>query len=144
MPQNSAELLAALLAKGALVDVCVVPMVGVMTPCTTQHQPGADLAQVMGLDMAVLCQLTSDRYFQQVSTAVILEAIGEFAPDHVTQPAKLTKGDIVNEAERLNDDTGRMPVIFRAEGPQQTEQDVTTQADEEATEDAAAMRGLNI
>jgi ParB family chromosome partitioning protein len=92
-------------------------MVGVMTPCTIQHQPSADLAHVMALDMAVLCQLTSHRYFQHVSKAVILETIGEFAPDHVTLLAKLTKGDIVNEAERLNDDSGRMPAIFRAEGP---------------------------
>jgi len=58
-------------------------------------------------------------YFQHVSQAAILEAVGEFAPEHVTRLAKLKKGDIASGAERLADRTGWMPAIFRADAPQQ-------------------------
>jgi ParB family chromosome partitioning protein len=50
---------------------------------------------------------------------VILEAVGEFAPESVTRLAKLKKADIASEAERLADGTGWMPAIFKAEGPQE-------------------------
>lgn len=73
---------------------------------------------------------TADGYFQHVPKAAILEAVEQYAPAHVTRLAKLKKGDIASEAERLADGTGWMPAIFRAEAPQQDAQDVT--ADEEA------------
>ncbi|WP_428982463.1 hypothetical protein [Pseudochelatococcus contaminans] len=67
----------------------------------------------MALDMAAWWQPTADGYFQHVPKAAILEAVGEFAPEHVTRLAKLKKGDIASEAERLADGTGWMPAIFK-------------------------------
>ena len=75
-------------------------------------------------------------YFQHVPKVAILEAVGEFAPEHVTRLAKLKKGDIASEAERLADGTGWMPAIFAVEATQQTAQEVVT--DEEAEAPAVA------
>ncbi|HCA7628863.1 TPA: ParB/RepB/Spo0J family partition protein [Pseudomonas aeruginosa] len=138
LPQDSAELFATLLTKPQdelvrLLALCVASTVDVVTPRTTQHQPGAELAQAVGLDMAAWWKPTAEGYFTHVSKAAILEAVAEFAPSHVTRLAKLKKGDIASEAERLADGTGWMPAIFRTEGPQQ---DV---ADAEATKEAAAV-----
>lgn len=141
LPEDSTELFAALLAKPQdelvrLLAVCVASTVDVVTPRATQHQPGAELAQAVGLDMAAWWQPTADGYFQHVPKAAILEAVGEFAPEHVTRLAKLKKGDIASEAERLADGTGWMPTIFRADAPQQV---VAANAGTEASGEAAAM-----
>ena len=123
LPEDSAELFAALLAmeQGDLVKllaVCVASTVDVVTPRATPHQPGAELAQAVELDMAAWWQPTADGYFQHVPKAAILEAVGEFAPEHVTRRAKLKKGDIASEAERLAGGTGWMPAVLTAESPQ--------------------------
>ncbi|AYN20470.1 ParB/RepB/Spo0J family partition protein [Alcaligenes aquatilis] len=120
LPEDSAELFAALLATSQdelvqLLAVCVAATVDVVTPRATQHQPGAALAQAVGLDMAAWWQPTAEGYFKHVSKAVILDAVGEFAPEHVTRLAKLKKTDIASEAERLADGTGWMPAVFKAE-----------------------------
>ncbi|HFJ0418718.1 TPA: ParB/RepB/Spo0J family partition protein [Pseudomonas aeruginosa] len=120
LPEDSAELFAALLAKPQdelvrLLAVCVASTVDVVTPRAMQHQPGAELVQAVGLDMAAWWQPTADGYFQHVPKAAILEAVGEFAPENVTRLAKLKKADIASEAELLADGTGWMPAIFRAE-----------------------------
>ncbi|AUT42445.1 ParB/RepB/Spo0J family partition protein [Aeromonas sp. ASNIH5] len=142
LPEGSAELFAALLAKPQdelvrLLAVCVASTVDVVTPRAMQHQPGAELAQAVALDMAAWWQPTADGYFQHVPKAAILEAVGEFAPEHVTRLAKLKKGDIASEAERLADGTGWMPAIFRAAGPQDAAQEAGPEQD--APEDAEAM-----
>lgn len=144
LPEDSAELFAALLAKSQdelvrLLAVCVASTVDVVTPRATQHQPGAELAQAVALDMAAWWQPTADGYFQHVPNAAILEAVGEFAPEHVTRLAKLKKGDIASEAERLADGTGWMPAIFRAQAPQQDAQDVAADEAAEVPEDVAAV-----
>ncbi|WP_295680171.1 ParB/RepB/Spo0J family partition protein [uncultured Nevskia sp.] len=144
LPQDSAELFAALLAmeQGELVRllaVCVAATVDVVTPRATTHQPGAELAQAVGLDMAAWWKPTAEGYFRHVPKAVILEAVGAFAPSHVTRLAKLKKADIASEAERLADGTGWMPAIFRAEAPQQDAQAVAADAGADAPEDAAAV-----
>ncbi|EMV7406718.1 ParB/RepB/Spo0J family partition protein [Enterobacter soli] len=146
LPEDSAELFAALLAKPQdelvrLLAVCVASTVDVVTPRAMQHQPGAELAQAVALDMAAWWQPTADGYFQHVPKAAILEAVGEFAPEHVTRLAKLKKGDIASEAERLADGTGWMPAIFKAAGPQAAAQDVTANKDAEAPEEDAAVAG---
>ncbi|WP_425894521.1 ParB N-terminal domain-containing protein [Ralstonia pseudosolanacearum] len=128
LPEDSAELFAALLAmaQGELVTllaVCVASTVDVVTPRATQHQPGAELAQAVGLDMAVWWQPTADGYFLHLPKAATLQAVGEYAPEHVTRLSKLKKADIASEAERLADGTGWMPAIFKAEGPQQDAQE---------------------
>ncbi|MHA6912878.1 ParB N-terminal domain-containing protein [Ralstonia pseudosolanacearum] len=124
LPEDSAELFATLLAmeQGELVKllaVCVASTVDVVTPRATPHQPGKELVQAVSLDMAAWWQPTADGYFKHVSKAAILQAVGEYAPEHVTRLAKLKKADIASEAERLAEDTGWMPAIFKAEGPQQ-------------------------
>ncbi|HCR1552918.1 TPA: ParB N-terminal domain-containing protein [Pseudomonas aeruginosa] len=144
LPEDSAELFAALLAKPQdelvrLLAVCVASTVDVVTPRATQHQPGAELAQAVGLDMSAWWQPTADGYFQHVPKAAILESVDEFAPEHVTRLAKLKKGDIASEAERLADGTGWMPAIFRTEAPQQDAQDVKTDEEAEAPEEAAVV-----
>ncbi|HBN9502700.1 ParB/Srx family N-terminal domain-containing protein [Pseudomonas aeruginosa] len=123
LPQDSAELFAVLLAKPQdelvrLLAVCVASTVDVVTLRATQRQPGAELAQAVGLDMAAWWKPTAEGYFRHVPKAAILEAVGAFAPSHVTRLAKLKKGDIASEAERLADGTGWMPTVFKAEGAQ--------------------------
>jgi ParB family chromosome partitioning protein len=139
LPQDSAELFAALLAmeQGELVRllaVCVAATVDVVTPRATAHQPGAELAQAVGLDMAAWWKPTADGYFQHLPKVAILEAVGEFAPSHATRLAKLKKADIASEAERLADGTGWMPAVFKSghdTEPQEGAQHV------DASEDAA-------
>jgi ParB family chromosome partitioning protein len=120
LPEDGAELFVALLAmeQGELVKllaVCVASTVDVVTPRATPHQPGAELAQAVGLDMAAWWQPTADGYFRHVPKAAILQAVGKYAPEQVNRLAKLKKGDIASEAERLANGTGWMPAIFRAE-----------------------------
>ena len=145
LPEDSAALFAALLAmeQGELVKllaVCVASTVDVVTPRATTQQPGAELAQAVGLDMATWWQPSAEGYFKHVSKAVILQAVGEFAPEHVARLAKLKKADIASEAERLADGTGWMPAIFKAEGPQADAPEEGPQdAEQDGTEEAAAV-----
>jgi ParB family chromosome partitioning protein len=143
LPEDSAELFATLLAmeQGELVKllaVCVAFTVDVVTPRATPHQPGAELAQAVGLDMAAWWQPTAEGHFKHVPKAVILQAVSEYAPEHVTRLAKLKKADIASEAGRLADGTGWMPAIFKAkgapkDGPQQdAPEDAEAVADESA------------
>ena len=142
LPEDSADLFAVLLAKSQdelvrLLAVCVAVTVDVVTHRATPHQPGAELAQAVGLDMAAWWKPTNEGYFQHIPKAVILEAVGQFAPAHVSRLAKLKKGDIASEAERLADGTGWMPAIFAAEAPeQQAAQDVATEAEADTTDTA--------
>lgn len=140
LPEDSAELFAALLAKPQdelvrLLAVCVASTVDVVTPRATQHQPGAELAQAVGLDMAAWWQPTADGYFQHVPKAAILEAVGAFAPESVNRLAKLKKADIANEAERLADGTGWMPAMFKVETSENMPEQDNAPADAEAMAD---------
>ncbi|EPK7593150.1 chromosome partitioning protein ParB [Pseudomonas sp. HMSC066A08] len=142
LPQDSAELFAALLAKSQdelvrLLAVCVASTVDVVTPRAMPRQPGAELAQAVGLDMAAWWQPTAEGYFRHIAKPAILDAVGAFAPSHVTRLAKLKKGDIASEAERLADGSGWMPAVFRAAGPQDAAQEEGPEQD--APEDAEAM-----
>ncbi|HVI88353.1 MAG TPA: ParB/RepB/Spo0J family partition protein [Dongiaceae bacterium] len=141
LPEDGAELFAALLAmeQGELVKllaVCVASTVDVVTPRATGHQPGAELAQAVGLDMAAWWQPTAEGYFRHVPKAVILQAVGEFAPESVNRLVKLKKADIASEAERLAKGTGWMPAIFKAKGP---EHDAPEDAEAVADEPAEAL-----
>ncbi|HDS1834040.1 MULTISPECIES: ParB/RepB/Spo0J family partition protein [Pseudomonadota] len=142
LPEDDAELFAALLTKPQdelvkLLAVCVASTVDVVTPRATPHQPGTELAQAVGLDMAAWWKPTAEGYFKHVSKAVILDAVGAFAPESVTRLAKLTKADIASEAERLAEGTGWMPAIFKAASPQDAAQEEGPEQD--APEDAEAM-----
>jgi ParB family chromosome partitioning protein len=143
LPEDSAELFAALLAmeQGELIKllaVCVASTVDVVTARTTPHQPGAELAQAVGLDMAAWWQPTAEGYFKHVPKAAILQAVGEYAPDHVNRLVKLKKADIASEAERLADRTGWMPAIFKADGPQEEAPEAAEAVADEPAEALAA------
>ena len=140
LPEDSADLFAALLAMEQdelvkLLAVCVASSVDVVTPRATPHQPGAELTQAVGLDMAAWWKPTAEGYFRHVPKAAILQAVGEYAPEQVSRLAKLKKADIASEAERLADGTGWMPAIFEAEGPAVQE---AAQEDAEAIADESA------
>ncbi|EPF6653461.1 MULTISPECIES: ParB/RepB/Spo0J family partition protein [Pseudomonadota] len=142
LPEDSAELFAALLAKSQdelvrLLAVCVASTVDVVTPRATVQQPGEELAQAVGLDMAAWWKPTAEGYFKHVSKAVILDAVGEYAPEQANRLAKLKKADIASEAERLADGTGWMPAIFEAAGPQDAAQEAGPE--QNAPEDAEAI-----
>ena len=146
LPKDNAELFAALLAKSQdelvrLLAVCVASTVDVVTPRATPHQPGAELAQAVGLDMAAWWQPTAEGYFKHVPKAAVLQAVGEYAPNQVSLLVKLKKADIASEAERLADGTGWMPAIFKAEGPQQAVKESAQEAgpEQDAPDDAEAM-----
>ncbi|MFU3879536.1 ParB N-terminal domain-containing protein [Pseudomonas aeruginosa] len=144
LPQDSAALFAALLAMPQdelvrLLALCVAVTVDVVTPRAAQPQPGAELAQAVGLDMGAWWKPTAEGYFKHVAKAAILEAVGEFAPKHVNQLAKLKKTDIASEAERLVEGTGWMPAVFTAEqgvglqvAQEVAEEPGPTEADDEA------------
>ncbi|ANH73871.1 ParB N-terminal domain-containing protein [Stenotrophomonas maltophilia] len=145
LPEESAELFAVLLTKSQdelvrLLAVCVASTVDVVTPRAAQHQPGAELARAVELDMAAWWKPTAEGYFQHVPKAVILEAVNQYAPAHVTRLSKLKKGDIASEAERLADGTGWMPAVFQT--GHHTEPEgvpvVVDEADADAPEDATS------
>lgn len=135
LPQDSAELFAALQAKSQdelvrLLAVCVASTVDVVTPRATQQQPGAELAQAVGLDMAAWWKPTAEGYFRHIAKPAILDAVNQYAPEHVTRLSKLKKGDIASEAERLADGTGWMPAVFQID--HHTEPEGATEAEDEA------------
>jgi len=140
LPEDSAELFAALLAKPQdelvrLLAVCVASTVDVVTPRAMAQQPGAELAQAVRLDMAAWWKPTADGYFQHVPKAAILEAVEQYAPAHITRLAKLKKGDIASEAERLANGTSWMPAIFKAETSETMREQDNAPADAEAMAD---------
>jgi len=146
LPEDSAVLFPALLAMAQdelvkLLAVCVAVTVDVVTPRATAHPPGAELAQAVGLDMATWWKPTAESYFKHVSKAAILQAVGEYAPEHVNRLVKLKKADIASEAERLADGMGWMPAIFKAEDPQEegTDQDAPEDADAVTNQPAEAL-----
>ncbi|MCE1251762.1 MAG: ParB/RepB/Spo0J family partition protein [Comamonadaceae bacterium] len=146
LPEDGAELFAALLAmeQGELVKllaVCVASTVDVVTPRAARQQPGAELAQAVGLDMAAWWKPTAEGYFKHVPKTVILDAVVEFAPDSVNRLGKLKKADIASEAGRLAEGTGWMPAIFKAEEPQEEgpKQDAPEDAEAVADDPAEAL-----
>lgn len=120
-----------------LLAVCVASTVDVVTRRATPQQPGAELAQTVGLNMAARWQPTNNGYFRHVPKAAILQALGEYAPEQVSRLAKLKKADIASEAERPADGTGWMPAIFKVAGPQEAAQEEGPEQD--APADAEAM-----
>ncbi|MFT3719257.1 ParB/RepB/Spo0J family partition protein [Pseudorhodoferax sp.] len=142
LPQDSAELFAALLAmeQGELVKllaVCVASTVDVVTPRAMPRQPGEELAQAVGLDMAAWWRPSAEGYFKHVPKAAILQAVGEYAPQEVNRLAKLKKADVASEAERLAYGTGWMPAIFKAEAVETPQE--KAQGQDDAPEDAEAV-----
>jgi ParB family chromosome partitioning protein len=144
LPEDSAALFAALLAMEQdelvkLMAVCVACTVDVVTLRAAQRQPGAQLAQAVGLDMAAWWRPTAESYFKHIPKAAILRAVREFAPQEVSRLEKLKKADIASEAERLADGTGWMPAEFKTKDPQDGTQADSTQTAAVADEPAGAI-----
>jgi ParB family chromosome partitioning protein len=104
LPQDTAELFAALLAKPqdelvSLLATCVASTVDVVTPCAMLPQPGAALAQAVGLDMAAWWQPTAKGYFLHVPKATTLEAVGQYAPETEAVAATDSVADSYIEAD---------------------------------------------
>jgi len=144
LPQDSAELFAALQAKSqdelvSLLAVCVASTVGVVTHRATQQQPSAALAQAVGLDMAAWWKPTAEGYFRHIAKPVILEAVHQYAPAHVTRLSKLKKGDLASEAERLADGTGWMPAVFHIDHHTKLEGAPEAKGEADAPDDTAEV-----
>ncbi|WP_186037688.1 ParB/RepB/Spo0J family partition protein [Burkholderia gladioli] len=144
LPQDSVELFAALQTKSQdelvrLLAVCVASTVDVVTPHATAQQPGAELAQAVGLDMAAWWKPTAEGYFRHIAKSAILEAVNQYAPEHVTRLSKLKKGDIASEAERLADGTGWMPAVFQIDHHTEPEGAPKAKGETDASVDAAEV-----
>lgn len=137
LPTDSDELFAVLLAmpQDALVTllaVCVAPTVDVVTLRASKEHPGEELAQAVGLDMAAWWKPTAEGYFRHISKAAILDAAKAFAPSEVTRLAKLKKGDLATEAERLASGSGWMPAVFGGTVTPAGDREDTGQMDDDA------------
>lgn len=122
LPQEPGELFTVLLDKPQeeliqLLALCTAPAVDVVTPRATASQPGAELAQALGLDMAAWWKPTADSYFLHVPKAAILDAVAQLAPNEVQRLSKLKKAEIAQEAERLAEGSGWMPAVFGRQMP---------------------------
>ncbi len=130
LPHDAGELFAKLLAMPQdelvqLLALCTAPAVDLVTPRATASQPGAELAQALGLDMAAWWKPTANSYFQHVPKAAILDAVAQFAPNEVPRLSKLKKAEIAQEAERLAEGSGWMPAVFGREAPTTVERTET-------------------
>jgi ParB family transcriptional regulator, chromosome partitioning protein len=107
LPTDSGELFA--VPQDALVTllaVCVALTVDVVTLRASKDHSGEALAKAVGLNMAAWWKPTAEGYFRHVSKAAILDAAWTFAPSDVNRLARLKKGDLATEAERLASGTG--------------------------------------
>ena len=95
----------------ALLAVCVASTVGAICSRETEA-PATALAQALDLDMHDWWTPTAAGYFEHVSKAKALEAVGAFAPDQLTRLSKLKKADLASEAERLAAGTGWLPAML--------------------------------
>lgn len=133
LPENRTDLFDALLTMEQdelvrLLAVCVAATVDGVTNRAAEAAPGAELAQAVGLDMVTWWQPTAESYFRHVSKAVILDAVVQFAPQHLDRLAKLKKTELASEAERLVGGTGWMPAVFTAGGKEDEEPDQSAAA----------------
>lgn len=97
----------------SLLAVCVAFTVGAVT--TREDDTHATLlAQAVNLDMHQWWTPSAAGYFEHVSKAKTLEAVQMFAPDQVGRLAKLKKGELAIEAERLVAGTGWLPAMLQS------------------------------
>lgn len=136
LPEDDAELFGVLLALPQdelvrLLAVCVASTVDVVSS-QARDARGELLAQAVGLDMRAWWVPTAEGYFNHVSKAVILDAVQQFAPSHVSRLSKLKKAEIAREAERLAQGSGWMPTFFVSKDSHNTRQEA---AQENTTSD---------
>jgi ParB family chromosome partitioning protein len=119
LPQREDESFAAVLALPqddllSLLALCTALTVTAVASRESEA-PAAALAGALGLDMHAWWTPTASGYFEHVSKAQALDAVREFAPDHVNRLAKLKKMDLASEAGRLVGGTGWLPAMLRGE-----------------------------
>ena len=127
LPEDSAELFAALLAKSQdelvrLLAVCVASTVDVVTPaprCSNRRGTGAGRGPRHGRMVEADRRRLLQARFQGRDSG----CRGRVRTEQANRLAKLKKADIASEAERLADGTGWMPAIFEAAGPQDAAQE---------------------
>lgn len=117
LPSDADALFAELLAMEqedlmSLLALCVALTVSAVAHRESEA-PAAALAQAVGLDMHGWWTPTAQGYFDHVSKAKSLEAVQVFAPAEMGRLAKLKKGQISSEAERLASGTGWLPQMLR-------------------------------
>ena len=117
LPQREDESFAAVLALPlddllSLLALCTALTVTAVASRESET-PAAALASALGLDMHDWWTPTASGYFEHVSKAQTLEAVREFAPDHVNRLAKLKKTELAAEAGRLAAGTGWLPAMLR-------------------------------
>lgn len=117
LPQDEDASFAAVLALPqddllSLLALCTALTVTAMASRESET-PAAALAAALGLDMHDWWTPTASGYFEHVSKAQVLEAVREFAPDHLNRLAKLRKADLAAEAGRLATGTGWLPAMLR-------------------------------
>ena len=111
----------------AVLSVCVASSVGAI--CSRESEaPATALAQAIDLDMHDWWTSTAARYFEHVSKAKALQAVGAFAPDQVARLSKLKKADLVSEAERLATGTAWLPTMLCRSVPISDETGLPTHA----------------
>jgi len=96
-----------------LLAVCVASTVGAIQSRESEL-PASLLARALDLDMHAWWTPTAAGYFEHVSKAKALEAVGVFAPDQLTRLAKLKKSDLASEAGRLAVGSGWLPAMLCA------------------------------
>lgn len=90
------------------------------------------LARALKLDMTEWWSATAESYFAQVPKALTLEAVQAFAPEKVEGLAKLKKGDLAQEAEKLAAGTGWLPsILLTTEDRMQRADDIVDAYDDE-------------
>ena len=118
LPEDADAMFAFLLAMPqselmALLAVCVASTVGAIQS-RENEAPAKALAMALDLDMHAWWTPIAAGFFEHVAKAKVLEAVGVFAPDHVTRLAKLKKADLASEAERLVAGSGWLPAMLCA------------------------------
>ena len=128
LPQDEEACFAALqsLPKTDLLDLlalCVALTVSDLSG-RCDDRPAAALVRALDLDMQPWWTPTASGYFDHVRKSQILADVADFAPAEVKRLAKLTKGPLSAEAERLAAGTGWLPGMLRKPLP------VTLKADD--------------
>ena len=98
-----------LLSLLAVCAACCVDAVTARESDSTAHP----LALALDLDMAQWWTATADSYFNHVSKARTIEAVGSFAADQVQALGGMKKAELAGAAERLVTGTRWLPAILR-------------------------------
>lgn len=117
LDDNANKLLEQLLAMAQeqlveLLAICCAQTIDAVFGHDRGSSEAHTLARAIGLDMHEWWTPTAESYFNHVSKASILEAVGQFAPDAVAKLSGLKKAELATEAEKLVAGTGWLPSVM--------------------------------